>query len=48
MPIAVTETVRRAQEELGDVPPEELAAYIAANFGMTNRSQLIFHARDAQ
>jgi hypothetical protein len=41
MPTPVTEAVRKAKEALGDVPPEDLAVYIAANFGMTVKPVIV-------
>jgi hypothetical protein len=34
MPNPVTDAVRMAKEALGDVPPQDLAAYITAQFGI--------------
>ena len=42
--IRVQEAVRLAKEALGDVPPQELANWIATTFGMVGSSRVDLQA----
>jgi hypothetical protein len=41
MGMSVLEAVRRAQESVGNAPPQDLAAWIAANLGMAVKPVIV-------